>query len=190
MSQSPSRIVVVRHGETEWNRERRIQGRTEVPLNETGRDQSREVAGQLADAGDWSRIITSPLGRAVETGKIVAEVLGLEFAGTDESLIERNYGEAEGMVASAIAEKWAGTSIPGAESLDAVATRGAAALTRIVLEHPGSIVVSHGSYLRQALKRLTSTDVPLLRNGAAWILSIDADASFSCERTDSVPVRR
>ena len=60
-------LFLVRHGETEWNRERRIQGRTDIPLNETGRAQAR-ATGALLARRRWDAVLSSPLSRARETG--------------------------------------------------------------------------------------------------------------------------
>ena len=74
------RLILLRHGETDWNRAMRFQGRTDVPLNETGRQQARDAAQCMLDEGEsWDAVVTSPLSRARETGQIVAETLGAEF---------------------------------------------------------------------------------------------------------------
>jgi broad specificity phosphatase PhoE len=76
VSRVPTTIVLVRHGETDWNRERRFQGHADMPLNDAGRRQARELA-ELLRAEGLSAVYTSPLGRARETAEIVGERLGL-----------------------------------------------------------------------------------------------------------------
>ncbi|MFA5608289.1 MAG: histidine phosphatase family protein [Leucobacter sp.] len=164
-------IVVIRHGETDWNAELRIQGRTEVPLNDAGRAQARESAELLAAAGSWQRVITSPLGRAVETARIIADTLGLDAPTVDPSVLERDFGQAEGLTRSETHERWPDLEVPGAESLSDLAQRGAGALARMLQESPGAIVVAHGALMRAALRELTGTDVPRVLNGEAWAIT-------------------
>ena len=88
-------FYVLRHGQTDWNQQMRLQGSTDIPLNETGREQARHAAGFLVGQG-LTKIIASPLSRALETARIVGERLGLEPV-IDARLIERNFGNFEGM---------------------------------------------------------------------------------------------
>lgn len=88
-------FYVLRHGQTDWNVQARLQGSTDIPLNETGRRQAR-VAAELLGGLGITRIVTSPLSRALETARIVGEPLGLE-PDTDARLIERNFGLFEGL---------------------------------------------------------------------------------------------
>lgn len=97
-------IAIVRHGETDWNQARRIQGRTEVALNATGRLQAAATGRLLASQevreqwGDWSALLSSPLARAVETATIVGSVIGLaKEPRVDDALLERDFGPAEGV---------------------------------------------------------------------------------------------
>ena len=88
-------FFVLRHGQTDWNVGLRLQGSTDIPLNDTGRNQARRAAEVLSDQG-LTRIIASPLSRALETATIVGERLGLTPV-IDDRLIERNFGLFEGM---------------------------------------------------------------------------------------------
>ncbi len=88
-------FFVLRHGQTDWNVEARLQGSTDIPLNDTGRQQARAAAAFFKDKG-LTKIVTSPLVRAHETARLVGERLGLEPV-TDARLIERNFGLFEGM---------------------------------------------------------------------------------------------
>ena len=89
-------LYLVRHGETDWNRQRRIQGLTDIPLNDAGREQARET-GSVLGRRPFDGIFSSPLGRALETARIIAGEVGLPEPGVIDALAERNYGEAEGM---------------------------------------------------------------------------------------------
>ena len=89
-----TRFFLVRHGETEWNRERRIQGVSDIPLNDTGRAQAAAL-GDILVGHNFDLIVSSPLSRADETARIIAQRLGMPAPITVPDLIERNYGEAE-----------------------------------------------------------------------------------------------
>lgn len=88
-------FYVLRHGQTDWNVQMRLQGSTDIPLNETGRAQAHVAAKILADEG-ITKIIASPLSRALETAQIVGAASGIEPV-IDGRLIERNFGLFEGM---------------------------------------------------------------------------------------------
>lgn len=89
-------IYLIRHGETDWNLEGRVQGREDIPLNDTGRSQTRKCQEALQNTG-IKAIITSPLIRAVETAKIIANDDDSIELIIDEDLIERDFGELSGM---------------------------------------------------------------------------------------------
>lgn len=180
-------IVIVRHGETDWNIGRRIQGRTDIPLNERGRAQAREVADLLARSGNWNRVIVSPLGRAISTGQIIAERLGLASPEIDEAVTERDFGPAEGLQVSEVTTRWPGLDIPDAESLTLLAQRGAAAFTRHLCEAPGSIVIAHGALIRAALSELGGSPAPRILNGEAWLLSAEPEVSVHSVRRLGTP---
>lgn len=92
------KVFVVRHGETAWNKEKKLCGRFDIDLDETGRSQVREVAGKLQREQGANRIrhiVASPLRRARETAGIIADALGLSFE-TDGRIAERGFGDCEG----------------------------------------------------------------------------------------------
>lgn len=164
-------IALVRHGETDWNLARRIQGRTDIPLNDTGRQQAREIAQILADHGPWRGVRASPLGRAVETGRIIAEGLTLEAPTVDARFWERDFGEAEGLAVADAQQRWPGlVKIPQAESLEDLRARTATALHELLAEAPGTIVVAHGAMLRAGMSHATCTEVPRVLNGEVWLM--------------------
>lgn len=167
-------IALVRHGETDWNLARRIQGRTDIPLNSTGRAQALETARALAAAGTWTGVRSSPLDRAFETAKIVAAELGLAAPDRDHGFWERDFGDAEGVCVDEAKDRWPGlVDITNAETLDAVAARAAAAFERVLDEAPGSIVVAHGAMLRVGLTAMSGTPIQSLANGEVWFLTRD-----------------
>ncbi len=103
-------LYLIRHGETDWNRDARYQGQRDIPLNDTGRAQSRRQGkALLALMPDLAKFdfVSSPLGRAVETMQIIRSVLGLDANGyrTDRNIVELSYGHWEGELASELPEK-------------------------------------------------------------------------------------
>lgn len=96
-------ICFLRHGQTDWNLQLRMQGREEVPLNEAGIAQAHECARGLKEAMQetglcWDKIISSPLSRAVDTAKIIKDAVECGYFDTDERIIERDFGELSGVV--------------------------------------------------------------------------------------------
>lgn len=147
-------LYLVRHGETDWNAARRIQGRTDIPLNETGREQARR-AGELLARRSWDAIYASPLDRAHETATIIADRLGMTEVTDVEALVERDYGEAEGMAFDEIEALYPeGVRAPGQETREEVAARVVPALLEFAVRHPGErlLVVSHGGAIRAVLQ--------------------------------------
>jgi uncharacterized phosphatase len=146
-------LYLVRHGETEWNRQRRIQGLTDIPLNETGREQAR-LTGMLLTRRPITRVVASPLSRARETAEIIAMQLGLGDPELRDAFVERNYGAAEGLDFHEIDVRYPpGVEVPGRESREDVAARVIPALQSLAGEQPGEaiVVVSHGGAIRAAL---------------------------------------
>ncbi len=158
-------LYLVRHGETDWNRAHRIQGSTDIPLNDTGRAQALR-AGRLLARRSWDGIYTSPLSRAFETAAIIATELGLAEPSPVSELVERNYGEAEGLTDRQIAHNYPGAMpVPGRESREDVAARVIPALLRLAEENVGRhlIVSSHGAVIRTLLM---AVEAPIQRGVA------------------------
>jgi uncharacterized phosphatase len=150
-------FFLVRHGETDWNLVGRIQGATDIPLNETGRTQAR-ATGEKMRGRHWDVILSSPLSRAFETASIIAASLGMPAPIADHDLVERNYGDAEGMTGPELEAFYPhDTPIPGRESREAVKVRVLAAIHRIAAEHRGKnvVIVAHGGVIRAVLQSTT-----------------------------------
>ena len=169
-------IALVRHGETDWNRRKRLQGRADIPLNETGAEQARALATSFSP-DDWSFVVSSPLSRAHATARAISDGAGIPFAGTHDDLIERSFGQADGATAEDIAAKWSDRNFPDAEPVDVVRTRGASVVEELTDRHPGNLIlVSHGAFIRAAVFALTSENIPGLANATMVVLSrTDAD---------------
>jgi uncharacterized phosphatase len=165
-------LYLVRHGETDWNRARRIQGATDVPLNDLGRRQAAE-AGELLARRPVSAVVASPLSRAAETGAIIAARLGLPAPRHVPALAERRYGEAEGLTGSEVEVRFpAGTRVPGRESRRELLARVLPALVEAAGTAEGGAVVvaTHGAVIRAVVNHVSDDDpahlgVPV-RNGS------------------------
>lgn len=149
-------LALVRHGETDWNRERRIQGATDIPMNDRGRAQSRATAERLA-ASRWDAVVTSPLSRSVETAAIIAHRLGLDAPAREPALAERRHGTLEGLT-SEDRRRLEADAIPieGLESRVSVVSRAVPALLGLAARHPGGAVVAvtHGGVIQSLLLHL------------------------------------
>jgi probable phosphoglycerate mutase len=151
-----ARICVARHGETDWNSAGILQGWLDVPLNDRGRAQARELAESLIDAGLRS-VVTSPLRRARETAEIVAERLGLPDPASYDGLKERHFGVIQGIpkdelvqtnpaLYQQILSRNPACVFDDGETMDAFADRVLAALATIADEHAGDrvLAIAHG----------------------------------------------
>ncbi|NMM54154.1 histidine phosphatase family protein [Paenibacillus aquistagni] len=149
------RIGLVRHGLTDWNAAGRIQGQTDIPLNNRGREQALLLAHRLKDEDyNFDLVISSGLKRAEETATIIAAELGLPLLEPHEGLLERAFGVVEGTTAAEREEKWGAdwrSQALGQESDAELRERAAAALEQIAerTRDQNVLIVSHGSWLAQ-----------------------------------------
>lgn len=166
----PTRLFLLRHGETQANLEQKYQGQNESHLSEQGRKQSVELSKYLSKE-DFRAVYSSTLSRSFETAKNVAGPHGLEVTQVPD-LIERNYGEWENMRFEdirakypAIYESWlidpGKTVIPGAEKLEDLQERGVKAIEHIVHMHRNQTicVVGHGGINRTILFHFMHIDL-------------------------------
>ncbi|MET1042951.1 MAG: histidine phosphatase family protein [Microbacteriaceae bacterium] len=160
-------IAFIRHGQTDWNATGRMQGTTDIPLNDTGREQAREAVGVLTDA-EWDVIVSSPLSRARETAGIIAAGLDIELGRSYSLLVERNYGVGEGLTMEEILTQWPDRQYPGLESLESVVARGTAALQQIADEYADRnvVIVCHGTLIRYTLAALHGEPLDRIQNGS------------------------
>ncbi|MGW9630156.1 histidine phosphatase family protein [Agromyces sp. NPDC055520] len=175
-------IALVRHGETEWNRRKRIQGMTDIPLNDTGRRQAAQTAERLAgDSPRWGAVYGSTLSRAAETAQIIAGALELPEPPLVAGLAERSHGVLEGLdhAGRAALEAQAST-IEGLEPRSTVIARATAALVEIAETHPGEavVVVSHGGVIHSLLLHLSGWTLPragsTIANGSVHLVRVEA----------------
>jgi broad specificity phosphatase PhoE len=159
-------LLLVRHGETDWNAAGRLQGHTDRPLNEYGRRQARELAERLAGDG-IKAVYASDLSRARETAEILGARLGLEVV-IDADLREKNWGSWEGLTS----DERAGVEFEG-ESTEDHRERVLRAVQRIVAAHPGDCVavVTHGGSLRRIQAAVSGVALPVIDNCSVWALA-------------------
>ncbi|WP_442790769.1 bifunctional RNase H/acid phosphatase [Nocardia sp. NBC_01329] len=159
----PTRLLLLRHGQTELSVQRRYSGRGNPPLTAVGREQAAGAAKMLAAKGDISAIVTSPLGRARETAEAAGAALGIEVR-VVEGLTETDFGEWEGLTFGEAADRdpdlharWLGDPslpAPGGESFDEVRERVEAVRRDLVTRYSGAniVVVSHVTPIKTLLQ--------------------------------------
>lgn len=151
-----------RHGQTDWNINFLLQGVTDIPMNETGLAQVK-LAAQAIEAKDWDVMLTSPLTRAKQTAAIIASHVGFEEIVENELLIERSFGEAEGLSHEQWRARYANLDeIPGGESRTQLAARSQKLLDLVASEFRGQrvLAVSHGALIRGLLSIASKNELP------------------------------
>ena len=181
-----TRITIIRHGSTSWNKAGRMQGSTDIPLDEEGLEQARKVGIRLADE-DWDIIYTSHLSRAKKTGEIIAEAIGLPIVLEDKRLQEVFGGKTEGTTDEERVAKWGAEwrSLDlGVEKPEAVFERGKAFMEEVLQAHRGKkiLIVSHGGFIRNMLRHLVPSFelTEHLKNTAVTRFVVN-EAGWDCE---------
>lgn len=185
-----TRLVFVRHGQTDFNRDRRLQGQIDIPLNNVGRRQAAELARSvLQEAPDV--IVASPLARAHDTALAVSEVCDLEVT-TDPAFIERGFGVWEGLHDDEIKQRWPEqharlrAHLPvvglGVEDRPEVGTRVADAARALLAEHEDRtiMVVAHGAAITLGITELLGLNT----NGFQGLGGLE-----NCHRSTLTPLR-
>jgi probable phosphoglycerate mutase len=170
---SPTRLLMLRHGQTDFSAQGRYSGRADLPLTELGERQAAAAAARLAGTGDVAAVVSSPMLRAKQTAQPVAGALGLPLR-IHDGLIEADFGTWEGLTfAEANARdpelhtRWlTDTSVapPGGESMDAVHRRARRVRDQLIAEHGGAtvVVVSHVTPIKSLLRMALDAGPSLL----------------------------
>jgi broad specificity phosphatase PhoE len=186
-------IHLIRHGETDWNATNRYQGSSDIPLNDTGRDQAVALAETMRGES-WDLIVSSPLSRAMDTAKAVAGAIGIpeDDIVPDKRAQERSYGDAEGLTLSEREKVWPDGEWPGLESWENVALRAMELLDELVASHAGEriLVVCHGGFINSILATISGGEVgtgksvilntsrtELTHDGSSWEIGAISDVS-------------
>jgi probable phosphoglycerate mutase len=184
-----TRLVLVRHGQTDHNREGRLQGQIDIPLNERGLQQAETLARAIASSPP-DLLVASPLERARDTAGAVARACGLVVT-TDEAFLERSFGQWEGLRGEEIHQRWpaehadwrAHRPILGLaiEDRPEVGERVAEGCRRLVRENPGRtvMVVAHGAAITLGITALLGLDT----NGFRGLAGLE-----NCHRSVLEPV--
>ena len=185
------KIILVRHGETQWNALGRLQGREDIALNETGRQQAMAAGKAISRypfSGPGPVIVSSPLQRAVETARLLAGEL--PFAAevqTDEALLERDYGAGAGLTREERARLYPEDDFPGLEDRGAAERRIVEGVTRLARRAGGRdlILVSHGEishiFLAYLRGEATRTGRSALRNASISTVKWTEETGFRIE---------
>ena len=184
-------FALIRHGQTDWNAQRRLQGSTDIPLNDVGRGQARDAVAALS-GHEWDAIVSSPLSRAAETANLIAAGLGLSVARRVPELAERSFGPAEGLQAGPELDalRIPGGGFHGAESEDEAASRGLASLEALAQEFRGGrvLVVAHGTLLRVSLSRAIGRTLESIDNAVLNLAHHHAVDGWQLEYFNGEPV--
>lgn len=157
-----TRLGLLRHGQTDWNIDLRLQGTTDIPMNETGIAQIAQAA-EVISKSDWDIILTSPLGRAVHSAELVKQRIGEIELEVEPLLLERSFGIGEGMTYAEWQKDFADLDhIPGAESRLAVEKRSADLLDHLIDKYSGAkiLAVSHGALIRSVISNVSLGEIP------------------------------
>jgi probable phosphoglycerate mutase len=171
----PTRLFALRHGQTAWNAEQRIQGHTDIPLDATGRWQAAQLAHALADE-PLAVVYSSDLRRAFETAQPLAAATGAPLV-TDARLRERGFGAFEGHTYADIDKLWpaesarwrrreSGAGPEGGEPLESFHARCVGAVCELAAAHAGQCIaiVAHGGVLDSLYRAAVGVDLAAPRS--------------------------
>jgi len=165
-------LILVRHGQTDWNRDRRYQGHADPPLNDAGRAEAHELAGSL-EGMELAAIYTSDLRRAAETAEIIHAGRDIPLR-RERGLREIDVGSWSGLTRAEIEERFPGAEHHDGETREAMRERVVGTVTAIARRHDSErlLIVSHGGALRALLHHALQDDsVPLVENCAIYRLA-------------------
>lgn len=171
-----TRVLVLRHGQSEWNALGKWQGQADPPLTDLGRQQA-QLAGHLiaTECPPFDAVVTSDLDRAAETGRAIADILGCVVHHVDPRWRENHAGEWQGLTPDEIRSQWPGylesdRRPPGFETVASTVARARAALDDIAARHPGGcvLVISHGGVLRLLQSTMTGTQQRFPNLSGSW----------------------
>ncbi|MFZ9706628.1 MAG: histidine phosphatase family protein [Ilumatobacteraceae bacterium] len=179
-SNANARIIMVRHGESEWNVLGKWQGRADTKLTDAGRSQARDAARSIAESGiAIHRIVASSLSRARETAEIVATTLSLDAPEVDDRLVETDVGPWEGLREHEIEAAWPNylrdrRTPPNFEPPHTVFERATSLLRELHEKEKNVLVVSHSGVIR-TIRRMMEVPDRRLHNLEGCYFHLDAD---------------
>lgn len=184
------KICLVRHGETDWNREGRWQGREDIPLNQTGIKQVT-ASGKALKGKGYEVIVSSPLQRAKTTGEIIAKETGISEIHIDPRLIESDLGDASGMNEQERREAFPDGHYPNMEDAESISNRTYACLLDSVHKFAGKnlIFTAHGNALWGIMRKIPhppEINRFVMKNGHYAVIEYDGK-NFSIAAFDVDP---
>ncbi|GAA3302580.1 histidine phosphatase family protein [Glutamicibacter nicotianae] len=164
---SAQKLVLIRHGQTEWNKAGRLHGRSDLPMNDTGIRQAQQLAAELAPQAPWDVVYSSPLFRARQTAQIIANSLGIRALQENPELMEQDFGNLEGTLVAGGADEQRQLLVGTGETEEHLVGRAVNALFKICHQHPGQkvLVVSHSALICSVIAALTAESNPRMANG-------------------------
>ncbi|RFS20463.1 histidine phosphatase family protein [Chitinophaga silvatica] len=179
-------IAIIRHGTTSWNKAGRLQGYSDIPLDEEGIAQAMKL-GQRLSSENWDLIFSSHLIRARQTAAIIAQELKLNSVIEDKRIGEAGGGLIEGTTEEERLSKWGANWKQldlGMEPRESVVNRGLSFLQEISAENKGKkiVLVTHGSFIRQLLDTIVPAlnPTPAMKN-TSFTRLLRLDDSWNCE---------
>lgn len=185
-------IYLLRHGETDWNRKGLLQGHTDIPLNERGRAQVDDTVRSLSALGvRLDAIVSSPLKRARESAEIAAHRLNYpqDKIVVEELLMERGFGEGEGMSLAEMKERYPDSDCPGMESREDLVRRAGQAFQKITSDFDDVeriLLAAHGAVLFALLEAVSEEPIPYtgraacIKQGSLYRISkVNGSISFA-----------
>lgn len=169
---------LVRHGVTDWNQQKRIQGTTDVPLNKEGMKQAHLLAARLKTES-WDYIYSSDLSRAHTTAKIIGAAMDEMSIYVDRRLREKTFGEAEGTTEQERIARWGEnwrTKAIGVETSAEVCERGQYLIDELRQKHEGKriLLVTHGAWIVSVLEQMKpESELPFIGNTSITIVEFD-----------------
>lgn len=191
-----TKICFIRHGETDWNIAGKLQGRTDIPLNESGIKQAQACGASLLQ-NEWDLMITSPLLRAKETGQIIQQKLNIplyEMA----SFIEVAFGDAEGLTYHERDARFPNRDYPNKETEAMVTERFLKGIRTVHQDHTNKniLIISHGAFIKAIFYYFSNgtigTGTTRLTNGSFSTLEINDNDTHILDynTTHHLPVQR
>ncbi|HPD16092.1 MAG TPA: histidine phosphatase family protein [Planctomycetota bacterium] len=176
-------MILVRHGQTEWNRVERFRGRADVPLNDAGLAQAEATGRRVAAEWRPAAVYSSPLSRALKTAEAIARHFGLPIQ-PHSGLLDIHYGDWQGLTPDEVRQRWPEIArhwyeaphrarIPGGETLDDLRSRGLATVRELAACHDGATIVLVG---HTVINRILLLAVMGLGNDRFWRLRQDTCA--------------
>jgi probable phosphoglycerate mutase len=186
-----TRFILIRHGQTEWNRIERFRGRADIPLNENGLSQAEATGRRVAAEWQPGAVYTSPLSRSVRTAEAVAKHFGLQVQ-QHPGLADIDYGKWQGLTPEEARQRWPDeiddwynqpqrARIPGGETLEELRRRAMQTVKELADRHPGETIVLVG---HTVINRIILLGVLGLGNERFWRLRQDTCAINVFEAED------